>query len=134
MSQSRRYTWRAQPQRHALRHLTTINMFFFKTYTAASFEVKLQFVKVPCPLYVKCRLLHPANKSTEPPNHIHIHNTHTQTTHACSFIQIQSTIFTLSLFHKNEPSITTAIHHNHHPSSSTMHCTDHSVWHSYMHT
>ena len=32
MSQSRRYTWRAQPQRHALRHLTIINMFFFKTY------------------------------------------------------------------------------------------------------
>ena len=32
-----------------------------------------------------------------------------------SFIHafIQSTIFTLSLFHKNEPSITTAIHHNH---------------------
>ena len=33
MSQSRRYTWRAQPQRHALRYFTTINMFFFKTYT-----------------------------------------------------------------------------------------------------
>ena len=32
-SQSRRYTWRVQPQRHALRHLTTINMFFFKTYS-----------------------------------------------------------------------------------------------------
>ena len=32
MSQSRRYTWRPQPQRHALRHLTIINMFFFKTY------------------------------------------------------------------------------------------------------
>ena len=31
MSQSRRYTWRAQPQRHALKHL--INMFFLKTYT-----------------------------------------------------------------------------------------------------
>ena len=33
MSQSRRYTWRAQPQRHALRYFTTINMFFFKTYS-----------------------------------------------------------------------------------------------------
>ena len=33
--------------------------------------------------------------------------------HAFIHSFIQSTIFTLSLFHKNEPSITTAIHHNH---------------------
>ena len=91
--------------------------------SSALFEVKLQFVKVPLLHYLKCRLLHPANKSTEPPNHIHIHtHTHThkqsvQCMHAFIHSFIQSTIFTLSLFHKNEPSITTAIHHNHnHPS------------------
>ena len=50
MSQSRTQTWRAQPQRHALRHLTTINMCSFLTLTtSALFEVKLQFVKVPLP-------------------------------------------------------------------------------------
>ena len=32
--------------------------------------------------------------------------------HSCMHSFIQSTIFTLSLFHKNEPRITTAIHHN----------------------
>ena len=56
--------------------------------------------------------------------------------HAYIHSFIQSTIFTLSLFHKNEPSITTAIHHNLQSSihqSSTMHCTDHSVGQSYMH-
>ena len=32
-SQSRRHLWKAQPHHHALRHITTINMFFFKTYS-----------------------------------------------------------------------------------------------------
>ena len=32
MSQSRRYTWRAQPQRHALRYISQPSACFFKTY------------------------------------------------------------------------------------------------------
>ena len=79
---------------------------------------------------------------TSKPNHpttyayINTHTNNSQSMHAFIHSFIQSTIFTLSLFHKNEPSITTAIHHNLQSSihqSSTMHCTDHSVGQSYMH-
>ena len=79
---------------------------------------------------------------TSKPNHpttytyINTHTNNSQSMHACMHSFIQSTICTLSLFHKNEPSITTAIHHNLQSSihqSSTMHCTDHSVGQSYMH-
>ena len=108
--------------------------------SSALFEVKLQFVKVPSPsremkTAPPCKQV---DRTTQPHTHTQTHTQ--QSVHACmhSFIHsfIQSTIFTLSLFHKNEPSITTAIHHNLQSSihqSSTMHCTDHSVGQSYMH-
>ena len=80
--------------------------------TPASFEVKLQFVKVPSPLLIMytappCKQV---DRSTQPHTHT---QTHTQTTVSpCIHSFIHSNIFTLSLFHKNEPSITIAIHHN----------------------
>ena len=64
---------------------------------------------------VDCSTLQ-TSRPNHPTTYTHTH-THTQqqSVHACihSFIHfIQSTIFTLSLFHKHEPSITTSIHHN----------------------
>ena len=135
MSQSRRYTWKAQPQRHALRHLTIINMFFFKTYISCTIWSEIAIRKdSTASINVDCSTLQ-TSRANHPTTYTYT-NTHTQTTVSpCMHSFIQSTIFTLSLFHKNEQSITTSIHHNH-PSinqSLTMHCTNHSVWHSYMH-
>ena len=137
-SQSKRYTWRVQPQRHALRHLTIINMFFFKTYIACTIwseiairKGSLSLINVDCSTLQTSRPNHPTTYT-----YTNTHTNNSQSMHACIHSFIQSTIFTLSLFHKNEPSITTAIHHNLQSSihqSSTMHCTDHSVGQSYMH-
>ena len=116
---------------------TTINMFFFKTYIACIISSEIAIRKGSLSLInVDCSTL-----QTSRPNHPTTYtytNTHThkqQSVHACIHSFNQFTMFTLSLFHKNEPSITTAIHHNLQSSihSSTMHCTDHWVWHSYMH-
>ena len=94
---------------------TTINMFFFKTYTCFIWsEIAIRKGSTTC--NVDCSTL-----QTSRPNHPTIYtytctNTHTnnsQSMHSCIYAFIHSTIFTLSLFHKNEPSITTAIHHNH---------------------
>ena len=83
MSQSRRYTWWAQPQRHALRYITTINMFFFKTYSVCTSclvwseiairKGSLSFINVDC-----------STLQTSRPNHIHIHMTDTHTNNSQS--------------------------------------------------
>ena len=109
-------------------------MFFFKTYACTIWsEIAMRKGSFSTIDNGDCSTLQTSK-------HIHEHTHKQQSVHACihSFIHsfIQSTIFTLSLFHKNEPSITTAIHHNLQSSihqSSTMHCTDHSVGQSYMH-
>ena len=139
MSQSRRYTWRAQPQRHALRHLTTSTCSSSRLTLLALFEVKLQFVKVPCStiLNVDCSTLQ-TSRPNHPTTYTHTH-THThkqQSVHACMHSFIHSFNPPYSLYHSftrtNQasplPFITITIIH-----PSTMHCTDHSVWHSYMH-
>ena len=73
MSQSRRHTWRAQPQRHALRHLTTINMFLFKTYICFIWS-EIAIRKGSLSLRnVDCSTL-----QTSRPNHIHIHTNNSQ--------------------------------------------------------
>ena len=114
-------------------------MFFFKTYIGTIWrEIAIRKGSLSL-INVDCSTLQ-TSKPNHPTTYTYI-NTHTQTTvspcmHAFIHSFIQSTIFTLSLFHKNEPSITTAIHHNLQSSihqSSTMHCTDHSVGQSYMH-
>ena len=111
MSQSRRYTWRAQSQHHVLRHLTIINMFFFKTYSCTiCSEIAIRKGSFSTIANGDCSTM-----QTSRPNHptTYTYKTHTQThttvspVHACIHSFIQSTIFTLSLFHKNEPSITT---------------------------
>ena len=72
MSQSRRYTWRAQPQRDALRHLTIINMFFFKTYTAWTIWSEIAIRKGSLSVTnVDCSTLQTSR--SEPANRIHIH-------------------------------------------------------------
>jgi len=110
MSQSRRYTWRAQPLRHALRHLTIINMFFFKTYQAWTIwsEIAIRKGSTASTIYnVDCSTILQTTTCT------YTNTNNSQSMHTFIHSFIQSTIFTLSLFHQNEPSITTAIHHNH---------------------
>ena len=103
MSQSRRYTWRAQPQRHALRHLTIINMFFFKTYT----------VWINCTIWSEIAIRKGSNASTNDdcstlqtsrPNHptTYTYTTHThkqQSVHACMHACIHSFNPPYSLYH-----------------------------------
>ena len=87
------------------------------TLYAALFEVKLQFVKVPAST-TQCRLLHPANKSTEPPNHIPHTHTHThkqQSVHAC----IHSFIHSIHHIHSITLSQERTKHHHCHSSQSS---------------
>ena len=128
MSQSRRYTWRAQPQRHALRHLTTINMFFFKTYPACTIwsEIAIRKGSTASSVYnVDCSTL-----QTSRPNHPTTYtytNTHKQlSVHPC----IHSCIHSIHHIHSITLSQERTKHHHCHSSqsiiihqSSTMHCT-----------
>ena len=101
MSQSRRYTWRAQPQRHALRHLTIINMFFFKTYKGGTIGSEIAIRKGSLSLInVDCSTL-----QTSKPNHpttytyINTHTNNSQSMHACmhSFIHSIHHIHSITL-------------------------------------
>ena len=88
MSQSRRYTWRAQPQRHALRYITTSNMFFLKTYILGIIWSEIAIRKGSTASTfsnVDCSTLQ-TSRPNQPPNHIDKHTeTHTnkqQSVHA----------------------------------------------------
>ena len=127
MSQSRRYTWRAQPQRHAPRHLTIINMFVFKTYSFCYIGNEIAIRKgstASTTCNVDCSTL-----QTSRPNHPSTYtyrNTHTnnsQSMHAC--------IHSIHHIHSITLSQERTKHHHCHSSQSTiihpstMHCTDH---------
>ena len=108
----------AQPQRHALRHITTINLFFFMTYQTCTIWSEIAIRKGSTASIISnvdCSTLQ-TSRPNHPTTYTYTHTLKQQSVHACihacihSFIQ--STIFTLSLFHKNGPSITTAIHQN----------------------
>ena len=101
MSQSRRYTWKAQPQRHALRHLWIINMFFFKTYLCFIWsEIAIRKGSFSTTVNVDCSTL-----QTSRPNHPTTYtytDTHThkqQSVHACIHSFIHSFNPPYSLYH-----------------------------------
>ena len=109
--------------------------------TPASFEMKLQFVKVPSPLFViktapPCKQV---DRTTQPHTHTQIHTHKQQSVHAYIHSFIHSFIQSVHHIHSITLSQERTKHHHCHSSQSTiihpstMHCTDHSVWHSYMH-
>ena len=101
MSQSRRYTWRAQPQRHALRHLTIITMFFLKTYICLIWrEIAIRkgsystFSNVDCSTLQTSRPNHPTTYT-----HTYTHTNNSQSMHSFihSFIQSIHHIHSITL-------------------------------------
>ena len=109
----------AQPQRHALRHLTVVTDLLQDLHLLHYFEVKLRYIRLTTAITENVD--YHTHKQVKPDTtqhiiHKHTHTNNSQSMHAWihslfinSFIQ---SIFTLSLFHKNEPSITIAVHHN----------------------
>ena len=84
MSQSRRYTWRVQPQRHMHLDISQSSTCSSSRLTLpALFEVKLQFVKVPLlpllEMYTAPAYCTQVDRTTQPHTQTHTH-THTQTT------------------------------------------------------
>ena len=81
-------------------------MFLSKTYLLALFEVKLQFVKVPCPYFnVDCSTLQ-TSKPNHPTTCIHKHTHKQQVSHTCmhSFIHSIHHIHSITLSRTNQAS------------------------------
>ena len=88
MSQSRRYRWRAQPQRHALRHITSINVFFFKTYMVCAIgsEIAIRKGSFSFIMNVDCSTLQtsrPNHPTTYTYTYTNTHTNNSQSMHAC---------------------------------------------------
>ena len=102
---------------HALRHLTTINMFFIKTYFFCFIgsEIAIRKGSLSLKVNVDCSTILQTSRPNHPTTYTYTYtNTNnSQSMHAFIHLCIQSTRFTLPHFHKNEPSITIAIHDNH---------------------
>ena len=113
---------------------TTINMFFFKTYTCFIWS-EIAIRKGSLSLRnVDCSTLQTSH-ANQPTTYTYT-NTHTnncQSIHACMHSFNSTSPLHHSFTRTNEPRITIAIHHNHPSIHQPCIARYHSVWHSYMH-